>query len=238
MGLEQAALYAEYKQLLIEYNTLVATVNSSLGSSPSNNTSTSFVILDNMQYTNNTSSNIVQVSTVDDCKSKCQELTNCTGATFYSSTGNCSLVNGAGVLLPITTSSSTPDTYAIVSSVTSLLQELQSTSDALYRKGGEILLAINQNGVGGGGGGKKVTSLFPSESNVQSQVLADQTAISRTQFEINNLLDSYNQTNEQYQISVLEMDMQSANYDMWKVIAAIVVLITVTLMYNVLSNLD
>lgn len=76
------------------------------------------------------------------------------------------------------------------------------------------------------------------ENIMRQQIIADQNGIAESQAQIQAMTNDFNQYTEQYDITVLQSDMQSANYNIWKLIAFILVAVTAALMFTVFSSFN
>jgi len=126
-------------------------------------------------------------------------------------------------------SSSSSSSDPVSPATTSLVEQCNATADEISTMSSLLLSTI---GNGGGGG----SNLFLQE--MRRQIRKDQKHIAESQDQVKSIMDGYLKYGEQYNITLMHTEMESATYNVWKLIAFILVMVTAALMYTIFSTLE
>jgi len=158
---------------------------------------------------------------VNCCQSLCSSISNCTGATYYDETELC-VINSGNVDLYNTNDNST---YAIVSTKTQLLSQLQNINQQLYN-------ILNNSAI-------LVKQVNPN-SQAQTQQLrieSDKLRINydlflKNKLDLDNLIRENADLENEYNTTSIMVKQSNLSYFFWSVGAIVIIIITIRYFYK------
>jgi len=158
---------------------------------------------------------------VNCCQSLCSSISNCTGATYYDDETELCVINSGNIDLYTNNNS----TYAIVSTKTQLLSQLQNINQQLYN-------ILNNSAI-------LVKQVNPN-SQAQTQQLrieSDKLRINydlflKNKLDLDNLIRENTDLENEYNTTSIMVKQSNLSYFFWSVGAIVIIIITIRYFYK------
>jgi hypothetical protein len=209
--LQLQTLEVQYKTKITEYKSVFASYITTMKSQSNAN---SYVVLPGKSFMGTASVSDNANSTSSQCQALCSSNKECTGATFNSISGVCKLRKGDG---PI--SSSASGDVAIVTRIKEQLDNLEklnaqliSINDQMISINRRIKPSVNEN----------ESVLVTNDKDLiknNSELLAEQV-------KIKNMLNEFNDIEQNYNNQTLIVDKNNARYYLWLIITIVALILT------------
>jgi PAN domain len=211
--LQLQRLEIQYKTKMNEYKSAFASYITTMNSQPAN--AKSYVVLPGKTYMGSGGISDNRNSSVSQCQALCSANKNCTGATFNSISKVCKLRTGKG---PITTSASSDN--AIITRVNQQLINLETINAQLISLNDQMIVISKRIK-------PSVNTNIVTLSTNNADLVKNNSDLLKEQIKIKNMLDEFNDIDQNYISQSLNADQKNASYYLWLIIMIVSLILTV-----------
>ena len=209
--LQLQTLEVQYETKLTEYKSAFASYVTTVKSQTNAN---SYVILPGKKFMGTASVSDNSNSSSSQCQALCSSNTSCTGATFNSISGVCKLRKGDGLI-----SDSASSDIAIVTKSKEQLDNLEKINSQLIYINDQMVAitrrinpSVNEN-----------DSTIVTNNNF---LVTNNTALLAEQVKIKNMLNKFNDLDQEYNDQTLNVERNNARYYLWFIIMIVALILT------------